>query len=209
MWEGVFGPVPGGPSSCVRVDRLASLVGDHPGQGLVAFVLRGLVAGFDVGYVGEVTVGREVPNRSARERRELVTAAVLRELRAGFLCGPFCQPPFSPFHWSPLGAADKPYGSARLILDLSSPRGSSINEGIDHDEFSVQYSTFDDALALLRRLGRGSVMSKFDIRHAFRLCPVLVEDWPLLGFRWSGSYFFHVVLPFGARSSPAIFHYFA
>jgi len=58
VWGGVFCPVPGGPSTSVRVGRLESLLGDHPARGLVAFVLRGLAEGFDVGYVGGVTVGR-------------------------------------------------------------------------------------------------------------------------------------------------------
>ena len=192
----MFVDVPVSPRTCVDVDRLEELVVGHPGRRLVRFVLHGLREGFAVGYAGLVTLGRTIPNRSAVLRESLVTAAILRELRAGFLCGPFRCGPFAQFHCSPLGAADKPDGSARLILDMSSPRGSSVNEGIDPAAFSVQYSSFDDALVILRRLGRGAVMAKFDIRHVFRLCPVRVVDWPLLGFWWLDSYFFHVVLPF-------------
>ena len=52
-------------------------------------------------------------------------------------------------------------------------------------------------------------MAKIDIKHAFRLCPVHPDDWPLLGFKWLGNYFFDVCLPFGSRSSPFIFNTFA
>ena len=193
----------------VRVEVMAALLVDHPSQSLVAFVLSGLRRGFSIGFVGPVTPGREAPNHSAVIRRSLVTAAVIRELRAGFLAGPFVRPPFPEFHCSPVGAADKPDGSARLLLDLSSPRGDSINEGIDAEVFAVQYSSFDDAVVVLRRLGRGAYMAKFDLKNAFRLCPVRRADWPLLCFLWESSYFVHVALPFGSRSSPSIFNRFA
>ena len=52
-------------------------------------------------------------------------------------------------------------------------------------------------------------MAKFDLKNAFRLCPVRRADWPLLCFLWESSYFVHVALPFGSRSSPSIFNRFA
>jgi len=52
-------------------------------------------------------------------------------------------------------------------------------------------------------------MAKIDIKHAFRLCPVNPLDWPLLGYKWLGRYFFDIRLPFGLRSSPFIFNAFA
>ena len=52
-------------------------------------------------------------------------------------------------------------------------------------------------------------MSKLDIKHAFRLCPVHMKDWHLLGYQWRGRYYFDVVLPFGCRSAPFIFNNFA
>ena len=126
MWSGVFSPVHVAPRTVVNVARLSSLLAEHPQLVLVDFVLRVLTAVFDVGFVGPVTLCRDVPNRSAALRAPLVTAAIVRELRAGFLCGPFCHPPFPRFHCSPLGDADNPDGSACLILDLFSPHGGLI-----------------------------------------------------------------------------------
>ena len=107
---------------------------------------------------------------------------------------------------SPLGTVPKKDGSLRLILDLSSPRGLSVNDGIDRDEFSTSYSSFDEAVDLVRSLGPGSYMAKIDIKHAFRLCPVRVADFYLLGMFWQGNYFIDTRLPFGSRSSPYIFN---
>ena len=57
--------------------------------------------------------------------------------------------------------------------------------------------------------GRSCLMSKIDIKHAFRLLPVHPSQWNLLGIFWLGYYFIDTVLPFGLRSSPAIFNCFA
>ena len=52
-------------------------------------------------------------------------------------------------------------------------------------------------------------MGKIDIKHAFRICPVAPEQWPLLCFEWLGHFFTDTRLPFGSRSSPFIFNTFA
>ena len=116
--------------------------------------------------------------------------------------------PHSRLYCSPLGAVPKKDGTFHIILDLSSPSGSSVNDGISQSEFSVHYSSFDDAVDLVRSLGHGCYMAKVDIRHAFRLCPVRPQDYKLLGMFWQGSYYVDTRLPFGCRSSPFIFNSF-
>lgn len=138
-----------------------------------------------------------------------VSKAILNEVSRGHTCGPFSSPPFVPFHCSPLGAVPKKDGSSRIILDLSSPSGFFINDGIPPEFFSVKYSSFDDAAAVVQDMGVGCFMAKIDIKHAFRLCPVHPSEWYLLGYKWLGSFYFDVCLPFGSRSSPFIFNTFA
>ena len=122
--------------------------------------------------------------------------------------GPFKTVPFTKYHLSPLGGVPKPDGSTRVILDLSSPRGSSVNDFISKEAYSVRYAKFDDAVDMASAV-ENSFMAKLDVRHAFRLCPVHPEDWPLLTYWWKGRFFVDVVLPFGCRSSPFIFNTFA
>ena len=57
-------------------------------------------------------------------------------------------------------------------MDLSQPRGASINGHISKEEFSVQYTHFDTATDMVRAAGIGCLLSKVDIQHAFRLLPV-------------------------------------
>ena len=96
-------------------------------------------------------------------------------------------------------------GKWRLILDLSFPLGRSVNDGIPPDLCSLQFTTVDKAAQLITRLGRGALLAKIDISHAYRNVPVHPDDRRLLGMAWNGSVFVDTTLPFGLRSAPKIF----
>ena len=89
----------------------------------------------------------------------------------------------------------------RMITDLSSPKGISINDFINDSEASVAFNNFDSAVSIVSSLERGALMAKLDIKSAFRICPVRQEDWHYLGFSFMGLYFVDLCLPFGLRSS--------
>ena len=58
----------------------------------------------------------------------------------------------------------------------------------------------------MARYEKDALMAKLDIKHAFRLCPVRLEDRELLGIHWQGQYYIDLRLPFGMRSSPYLFN---
>ena len=129
------------------------------------------------------------------------------EVQTGRVVGPFSQPPLSVLHVSRFRVIPKRHqpGKWRLILDLSSPAGHSVNDGIAGEDYSLQYMKVDDIIAGIMRLGRGSLMAKFDVQNAYRIVPVHTEDRLLLGMKWRGAFYVDMVLPFGVRSSPYIF----
>ena len=204
-------PLPSAVSTPIFVDRLSLCLAEFPDQDLANYILNGFTQGFDIGFRGDFINRNTRPrnNLSARRCSDLVRAAIERELDRGHTVGPFVSPPFVETHCSPIGSAPKPDGTVRLVLDLSQPRGDAVNEHISREEFACTYSSFDDAVDIIRQLGVGAYMGKIDIKHAFRLCPVWPEQWPLLCYRWGGYFFVDVRLPFGSRSSPAIFNHFA
>ena len=146
---------------------------------------------------------------SAVNHKQKVNEAIEKELCRGHTAGPFKISPIHDLHCSPIGAVIKKDDSCRLIMDLSQPKGISINENICKDEFHVQYTHFDKATELVYAGGKSCLLSKVDIKHAFRLIPVMPSNWKLLGYFWEGYYFIDVRLPFGLRSSPGIFNRFA
>ena len=134
---------------------------------LVNFLLNGFTQGFDIGYRGPITTGFRRNLLSARTHHREVSAALAKEVSRGHIAGPFEASPFPVLHGSPLGAVEKHDTSYRIILDVSSPHGESVNDGIDQLEYSVWYQIFDDAVDLVCALGVGTSMVKVDIKHAF------------------------------------------
>ena len=91
-------------------------------------------------------------------------------------------------------------------MDLSSPRGSSLNDGIDPDEFSMHYIKLDQIISMVLNHGPGALMAKFDVEAAYRNIAVHPDDRYLLGMKWRGQFFVDLALPFGLRSAPFIFN---
>lgn len=194
----------------VKVWVLNKFLLSHPNRDLVDFIISGFTYGFRLGCSQNTPLTSATRNnKSAYTYENLVDEAILKELNRGHTVGPFDFKPLDNLHCSPLGAAPKKDGTVRVVLDLSSPRGFSVNDRISKEDFSVQYSSFDEAVNLIKSLGPNCYMAKLDIKHAFRLCPVHADDWHLLGYLWKNRYYFDVVLPFGGRSSPFIFNNFA
>ena len=196
-------------SSSVDIDRFRALLSGHPNYNLVDYVVNGLSHGFSIGFSGDLSQSAKRNLLSAYDHYEAVSTAIALEVSRGHTLGPFQVPPLPNFHCSPIGAVEKDDGTVRLILDLSSPRGSSVNEGISAEEYSVKYCSFDDAVSFVLKCGRAPYMAKADIKHAFRLCPVSPDEWNLLGYQWDSQYYLDARLPFGSRSSPFIFNSFA
>ena len=146
----------------------------HPDRNFVNFLLDGFTNGFSVGYQGPLTAGQCRNLLSARSNPAVSNSCHIKKIQRSHTAGPFDIMPFPLLHCSPLGAVPKKDGTYRIILDLSSPRGSAINEGISPETYSVCYSSFDDAVNMVLSVGAGGpcYMAKLDIQHAFRLCPV-------------------------------------
>lgn len=177
----------------------------HPDRRFVHSIIDTLTNGADIGYRGSCK-SVTVPNTlSARLHADILIQSINKEIAFGHTVGPFFTPPFSPFVCSSLAVVSKKNGSFRVILDLSRPAGSSVNDSISKAADTVNHSSVDNAISYLVKLGIGSIMRKDDIKQAFRLIPVRSQDWYLLGYQCAGRYDFDCVLPFGSRFSPKLF----
>ncbi len=184
------------------------LLQDHPDQALACYLSDGLRYGFHIGYDKNKHLQSSTSNMlSATQNPDPVQKYVDNELAQQRIIGPFTPSDASEVHVSRFGVIPKRHqpGKWRLILDLSSPHGRSINDGIDKELSSLQYESVDDAARIFVGLGRGAMLAKIDIAHAYRNVPVHPADRYLLGMQWNGQIYVDTALPFGLRSAPKIF----
>ncbi|XP_027136074.1 uncharacterized protein LOC113746034 [Larimichthys crocea] len=194
----------------INIHALSSALINHPDRQFVNYLIQGFTHGFHPGLYVTPDSSFSCHNlQSAISDPDTVDRLLAKEVTETFMIGPFSSPPFPSFRISPIGIATRKYsGKKRLIIDLSSPHGStvpSINSLIPSPDFSMQYSTINHAISLIRAAGRGAWLAKADITSAFKVLPIHPDYWHLFGVLWKGAFYFAVRLTFGCKSSPKIF----
>ena len=81
-----------------------------------------------------------------------------------------------------------------------------MNSGISLELSSLTYVSVGEVVEAVLSLGQGSLLTKIDIKSAFRLISVHPDDRHLLGMKWEGALYVDCVLPFGLHSAPKIFN---
>ena len=193
----------------LKVDQFAWELRHHPNRLLCNFVLDGLRNGFKLGFQPALSLKSAKKNKpSAYQQPSIIDEYLAHEVSRGRVAGPFRSPPLPNLHISSFGVIPKKGqpGKWRLIVDLSTPGGASVNDGINAHEFTFHYITVDQITRMVSRLGRGALMAKFDVKAAYRNIPVHPSDRFLLGMKWRESYYVDLTLPFGLRSAPYIFN---
>ena len=174
------------------------------------FLVTGFQNGFRIPFTG-IRQSRLCSNLpSIVGKSEILKSKILAELQAGRVAGPFDQIPIYNIQLSPLGIVPKKAPNEyRVIHHLSFPNGESINDGIDKSYCSVHYQTIDDAVKLVKLLGKGALMSKTDIENAYRIIPIHPSDYDLLGFSIDNKFYYDKTLPFGLSSACQLFEKFS
>jgi hypothetical protein len=176
-------------------------------QQLVDTVCRDLEDGADIGCRGSARLPSSSSNApSAFDFPEQITDAIGDWITAGFAAGPF-DPADRPAEAKVNGimCRQKPNGSARIILNLSAPKGACVNEGICSDEFPTTMASTRKWLDVLDRAGRNCLILKMDWASAYKHIAVRPEDVVLQFFNWLGMDFVELCLVFGCRSSAGLF----
>lgn len=120
----------------------------------------------------------------ARIHSDVLLKSILKEVSLDHTAGPFSTPLLDDFVVSTLGVRARKPGGFRIILDLSHPKGDSINDYNDRETNSLSYCSLDYAVEIVTLCEKGCL--KQDSKNAFRLIPVREADWSLLDCKHKG-----------------------
>ena len=81
-----------------------------------------------------------------------------------------------------------------------------MNDGIDPQDFSLQYIKVDQVICRVSHYGPGALMAKFDVESTYQNISVHPDDHFILGMKWRGQFYIDLFLPFGLRSAPFNFN---
>lgn len=140
------------------------------------YLLNGFSYGFSIRCAG-VRKSRIARNlQSALEQPMVMSVKLEKEWSAGRIVGPFAVPPFDIFLLSPLGVIPKKTpGEFRIIIHLSYPEGSSVNDFIPDDQSSISYASISGAISLIKTIGSGCFMAKTDIELSLYILLTIIS----------------------------------
>ena len=114
---------------------------EYPDREIAEELINGFKSGFNIKFEGshQPVSSKNLP--SANKAPDIIQQKIAKELAAGRKAGPFKTPPFINFRVSPIGLVPKKQpGEYRMIHHLSYPEGGSVNDFIDPEICSVQYT---------------------------------------------------------------------
>ena len=142
-----------------------------------------------------------LPNHSScLSHPQVIDEAVQLLLFNSFIEGPLSVAESSQTIFSPLGAVPKKDSADwRVILDTS----QTINKYLQ--DLYMFLPTMDDVIEMVRLIGPGCFLAKFDLAAGFHQFPVRKSDVWMLGFSWNGANYCYTRLPMGLTCSPSLF----
>ena len=199
-----------GVQTPLRHQAWVEALSELPDRTFRNYILDGIARGLHIGFNYSQCSCRPATSnmRSALENASVVQAYLDVEVALKRIIGPVA-PHLAPVgtqlsHFGVIPKSSQP-GKWRLILDLSSPDGRSVNGGIEPELCSLQYLRLDEVVCQIGRWGEGTLLAKMDVASAYRIVPVHPGDRPMLGMQWNGAIFFDTRLPFSLRSAPKPF----
>ena len=134
----------------------------------------------------------EQNHTTANDNTGHISKCLEEELQYQAILGPFHNKPID-MHISPLLVQDKHnFTAKRTIMDLSWPKGASVNNVVAKDVYlSTHYELKFPSVDLITNLllGPSAQMFKIDISRAFRHIKVDPGDIDLLGIKFGNQYF--------------------
>ena len=145
----------------------------------------------------------EVRNHfSAIAHSQAVEEYLTKEISAGAILGPFGIDLAHGIHSSPLLTRPKDVDKRRVILNLSHPSGSSVNDQVDRMRFDgvtfrLRFPSIDNITEEILKIGEGVTLAKVDVSRAFRNLRIDPGDALNFGIQWRGRQYLDAAAAFG------------
>ena len=200
------------PRHTLNAKGILQLLEHYPDQRFPQMLAGIATYGARLGYEGTQSAKIRLKNhKSIFEQPDTLVEGINEDLKLGRTCVVDSLP--KAYYISPLGLVPKTTAGLttgwRRIHDLSAPTGRSVNDGIPKHYGTIVYETFQFALRLVAKAGKGCTLVKRDLKSAFRYVPVSPYDRWLLMYEWEGQIHIELFLPFGLRTAPIIFNLFS
>ena len=105
---------------------------------------------------------------------------------------------------SPVRLVPKHNGSFHHMHYLSFPPGNSVNDSIPTKFAALSYLRLKDVFSLILQVGRICVITRRDIKDAFRNIPIVPSSQWLFGLYWREDFYEETCLPFGPATVPFV-----
>ena len=137
---------------------------NYPDRTYTRYVLQGIQNGFRIGFNRSHSI-RPATRNLHIENPEVVSDYLHREVSLNRMWKVPAAVLPKGVHISPLGIIPKKNkpNKWRLIVDMSSPTGASINDGINSEHASLSYTSIDHLSALVASEGKNVFLVKVDI----------------------------------------------
>ena len=173
---------------------------DYPDKHLIQYLKFGFPLSIKDAYTLKNT---SISNHlSAIAFPQQVSAYLHKEISLGAMLGPMTSPPCEDFHCSPLLTRPKDKDKRRVIVNLSYPKGNSVNDLVDrqhfdHSEFALKFPTVEKIASESLNFGTEGFLAKVDVARAFRNLRVDPADALKFGIKWQDQYFLDIGVTFG------------
>ena len=144
---------------------------DYPDQRLLKYLMFGFPLSID--KRNELNNHHIVNHFSAHQFPDAVTEYLHKQTKESAIVGPVSEVNHPAFHCSPLLTGPKDGDKRRVIMDLSYPKGNSVNDFVDKDafdgtQFTLCFPTVDDIADDIIACKDDPVLFKVDMARAFR-----------------------------------------
>ena len=194
-------------NSGLNIPAWEELLMDYPDKHLIEY----LKFGIPLSITNSQAIHNQsiVNHHSAIQFPEAVKEYIQQEKAHGTLLGPAKDIQCPHIHCSPLLTRPKDISKRKIILNLSYPKGQSVNDIVDKNKFdnrkfTLKFLSIDDVVRDANAID-DPLIFKIDVARAFRNLRVDPVDSLKLGIRWNDALYVDGGITFGWTHGSAAF----